>query len=63
LVLGLSAGWWKKKHLAHHIFTNNEGLDPDIQHSYRTILFPLMLLKWRVESIYFALRHCQTVQK
>lgn len=30
LVLGLSRGWWVKKHNQHHANPNQEGLDPDI---------------------------------
>lgn len=29
---GLSLGWWKRSHNVHHIVTNSEEHDPDIQH-------------------------------
>ncbi len=31
LVVGLSIGWWQKKHTAHHLFPNQVGQDPDIE--------------------------------
>ncbi|MDN5795326.1 MAG: acyl-CoA desaturase [Intrasporangium sp.] len=31
LVLGLSYGWWDKKHSRHHAAQNQEGIDPDIE--------------------------------
>lgn len=31
LVVGLSVGWWQKKHTAHHLHPNQEGKDPDIE--------------------------------
>ena len=54
-MLGLSESWWNKKHNSHHIFTNNEILDEDIRHRYRTILFPFLLFKWRLDSILHSL--------
>ncbi|MGY1807895.1 fatty acid desaturase family protein [Blastococcus sp. SYSU D00669] len=30
LVLGLSAGWWQRKHSRHHANPNKRGADPDI---------------------------------
>ncbi|EDO48554.1 predicted protein [Nematostella vectensis] len=32
LLTGVSIGWWKKSHNAHHVVTNSVELDPDIQH-------------------------------
>lgn len=29
---GISIGWWKRNHNAHHIATNSLDFDPDIQH-------------------------------
>lgn len=32
MTTGVSIGWWKKSHNAHHIVTNSVEFDPDIQH-------------------------------
>ena len=32
MTTGISIGWWKKSHNAHHIVTNSVEFDPDIQH-------------------------------
>ena len=32
ITTGISIGWWKKSHNAHHIVTNSVEFDPDIQH-------------------------------
>ena len=61
LVMGLSWSWWKKKHQQHHIFTNNDALDHDIRHKYRTMVFPLLLIKWRLDSLWFILSHLKLV--
>ena len=29
---GISIGWWKRSHNAHHVSTNSVNCDPDIQH-------------------------------
>lgn len=33
LVLGMSAGWWKRKHTRHHVNPNKIDADPDIEPS------------------------------
>lgn len=32
LFSGISIGWWKRSHNAHHVVTNSVTCDPDIQH-------------------------------
>lgn len=32
LLTGISIGWWKRSHNAHHVVTNSVNCDPDIQH-------------------------------
>jgi len=32
LCMGISSGWWKYTHNVHHVRTNDEEWDPDIQH-------------------------------
>lgn len=32
LLSGISIGWWKRSHNAHHVVTNSITCDPDIQH-------------------------------
>ena len=32
LLSGISIGWWKRSHNAHHVVTNSVTCDPDIQH-------------------------------
>ncbi|KAJ7351734.1 hypothetical protein OS493_035799 [Desmophyllum pertusum] len=32
MATGMSVGWWKRSHNAHHIVTNSVEFDPDIQH-------------------------------
>jgi delta8-fatty-acid desaturase len=31
-ISGISIGWWKRSHNAHHVVTNSVNCDPDIQH-------------------------------
>lgn len=32
ILTGISIGWWKRSHNAHHVVTNSVNCDPDIQH-------------------------------
>lgn len=32
ILSGISIGWWKRSHNAHHVVTNSVNCDPDIQH-------------------------------
>ena len=32
MLTGISIGWWKRSHNAHHVVTNSVNCDPDIQH-------------------------------
>lgn len=36
---GFSLDWWSPKHNMHHMFTNIEKYDEDIQHKYKVYLF------------------------
>lgn len=35
----------------HHMFTNIEKYDEDIQHSYKVYLFEFLYIKWRFDSL------------
>ena len=39
LLGGFSIDWWSPKHNMHHMFTNIEEYDQDIQHSYKVYLY------------------------
>ena len=39
LLGGFSAEWWGSKHNMHHMFTNIQKYDQDIQHAYKVYLF------------------------
>jgi len=51
LLGGLSLCWWAPKHNMHHMFTNVQKYDEDIQHAYKVYLYPFLYLKWRFDSI------------
>lgn len=40
----------------HHMFTNIEKYDSDIQHEYKIYLYQFLYLKWRFDSLVAALR-------
>jgi fatty acid desaturase len=42
LLGGLSLEWWAPKHNMHHMFTNIEKYDQDIQHKYKVYLYPFL---------------------
>lgn len=42
LLGGLSLEWWNPKHNMHHMFTNIEKYDEDIQHKYKVYLYPFL---------------------
>jgi fatty acid desaturase len=48
---GFSLQWWSPKHNMHHMFTNIEKYDEDIQHKYKVYLFEFLYLKWRFDSL------------
>lgn len=50
LLAGLSAPWWGYKHNMHHMFTNSTRYDDDIKHSYYTVLYPFLYIKWRFDA-------------
>jgi fatty acid desaturase len=52
---GFSIEWWSPKHNMHHMFTNIEKYDQDIQHDYKVYLFEFLYLKWRFDSLVTAL--------
>jgi fatty acid desaturase len=39
IIGALSLEWWNPKHNMHHMFTNIEKYDEDIQHKYSVYLF------------------------
>ena len=39
----------------HHMFTNSQLYDEDIQHNYKVYLFPFLYLKWRYDSLVSAI--------
>src|SRR2546428_571297 len=51
LIGGMSLEWWSPKHNMHHMFTNIQIYDEDIQHQYKVYLFPFLYLKWRFDSL------------
>ncbi len=34
----------------HHMFTNSTKYDDDIKHSYYTVLYPFLYVKWRFDA-------------
>ena len=48
---GFSLEWWSPKHNMHHIFTNSQLYDEDIQHSYKVYLYEFLYMKWRFDSL------------
>jgi fatty acid desaturase len=53
---GFSLEWWSPKHNMHHMFTNVEKYDEDIQHKYKVYLFAFLYLKWRFDSMKSAIK-------
>ncbi len=53
---GYSLEWWSPKHNMHHIFTNSQLYDEDIQHNYKVYLFQFLYLKWRFDSLVSAIK-------
>ena len=51
LLGGFSLSWWSPKHNMHHMFSNVEKYDEDIQHSYKVYMYPFLYLKWRFDSL------------
>lgn len=52
---GYSLEWWSPKHNMHHIFTNSQLYDEDIQHEYKVYLYEFLYLKWRFDSLVSAI--------
>jgi len=46
LIMGISASWWKERHFQHHIYTNRENKDPEINNMYPAFTYPFSLAKW-----------------
>lgn len=40
----------------HHMFTNIKKYDEDIQHEYKVYLYEFLYLKWRFDSIAYAIK-------
>jgi len=47
----------------HHIFTNSQLYDEDIQHEYKVYLYEFLYLKWRFDSFVEAVKSKQYVSK
>jgi len=45
----------------HHMFTNIQKYDSDIQHEYKTYLFEFLFLKWRFDSLVASLKSVNIV--
>lgn len=56
LVGGFSLEWWSPKHNMHHMFTNIQKYDSDIQHEYKVYLYEFLYLKWRFDSFVSAVK-------
>lgn len=41
----------------HHMFTNIQLYDEDIQHEYKVYLFEFLYLKWRFDSLVSAIKN------
>lgn len=61
LIGGFSLSWWSPKHNMHHIFTNSQLYDEDIQHDYKVYLYEFLYLKWRFDSLISAIKYKQYV--
>ena len=61
LLGGFSLEWWSPKHNMHHMFTNIQKYDSDIQHEYKIYLYQFLYLKWRFDSLVAALRSINIV--
>jgi fatty acid desaturase len=61
LIGGFSLSWWSPKHNMHHIFTNSQLYDEDIQHEYKVYLYEFLYLKWRFDSFVEAIKNNQYV--
>lgn len=58
---GFSLEWWSPKHNMHHMFTNIQKYDEDIQHSYKVYLYQFLYMKWRYDSLVAALKSMNIV--